>query len=168
MAELIVRLTPQELHAAVTLGKDTHAICGLQGLKPRDANGKEQSEIDGARAEYAVAKLFGLEPPSLNVGSDGGIDLWFGERSIDVKFTKTDSLIFDNVDSFKADIAVLVRNFGDDPSALGVVGCIGREAFAERSTLEDRKYGPKLCMKSEELLPPERLWREIKKLEFST
>lgn len=166
MDDLIVRLTPQEYHAAVTLGNDTHAICQLQGLKPRDPEGKVQSEIDGARAEYAVAKLFGLEPPRLNIASDGGIDLWFDDLAIDVKFTKTDSLIFDNVDSFKADIAVLVRNFGADPRSLAVVGCVGREAFYAGCAAEERKYGRKLCMKADQLQPPERLWREVKKRGF--
>ena len=111
---------------------------------------KLQSEIDGARAEYAVSKLYGLDRPTLNILGDGGKDLWFGDLSVDVKFTKTDDLIFDDVDAFKADVAVL-GNHGDDPRSLMVVGCVSRGEFASRATPQKRKYGMKLCMGAEDV-----------------
>lgn len=161
MRGILVKLSDQELHGAERLGADTDAICQkVMGYKPRDpGSNKVQSEIDGARAEYAVAKLYGLDAPSLNILGDGGKDLWFGGLSIDVKFTNTDDLIFDDVDAFKADVAVLVRNHGDDPRTLSVVGCVSRSEFAAKSEAQKRKYGTKLCMKAIDLSPPEALWR---------
>jgi hypothetical protein len=161
MSGILVRLSDQELHEAERLGSDTDAICQkVMGYKPRDpGSNKVQSEIDGARAEFAVAKLYGLDKPTLNILGDGGKDLWFGGLSVDVKFTNTDDLIFDDVDAFKADVAVLVKNQGDDPRALSVVGCVSRGEFAANSTAQERKYGIKLCMKAAELSPPESLWR---------
>lgn len=169
MSGILVRLSSQELHDAERLGADTDAICQkVMGYTPRDpGSDKLQSEIDGARAEYAVAKLFDLDRPTLNILGDGGKDLWFGNLSIDVKFTKTDDLIFDDVDAFKADVAVLVRNHGDDPRSLMVVGCVSRGEFASSATPQKRKYGMKLCMKAEELSPPEVLWRVGKYREVS-
>ena len=113
-------------------------------------------------------KLYGLDRPTLNILGDGGKDLWFGNSSIDVKFTKTDDLIFDDVDAFKADVAVPnVRNHGDDPRSLMVVGCVSRGEFASSATPQKRKYGMKLCMSAEELSPPEVLWRVGKYREVS-
>ena len=161
MSGVLVRLSNQELHEATHLGIDTDAVCQkLMGFKPRDpGSDKVQSEIDGARAEYAVAKLYDLDRPTLNILGDGGKDLWFGGLSIDVKFTNTDDLIFDDVDAFKADVAVLVKNYGDDPRSLVVVGCVSRGEFAANSETQQRKYGTKLCMKASDLAPPESLWR---------
>jgi hypothetical protein len=158
---IAVRLSSQELHEATCLGQDADAICQkVMGYKPRDpGSNKVQSEIDGARAEYAVAKLYGLEKPTLNILGDGGKDLWFGDVSLDVKFTNTNDLIFDDIDAFKAGVAVLVKNHGDDPRMLNVVGCVSSEGFAANSTAQERKYGTKLCMRADELSPPETLWR---------
>jgi len=158
---IVVRLTSQELHEAICLGQDTDAICQkVMGYTPRDpGSNKVRSEIDGARAEFAVAKLFGLGKPTLNILGDGGKELWFNGISIDVKFTNTDHLIFDDVDAFKADVAVLVSSHEDDPCLLTVVGCVSRSEFAASSVPQKRKYGTKLCMKVEDLAPPEALWR---------
>ena len=161
MRGIVVRLTDQELHEAERLGADTDAICQkVMGYKPRDpGSNKVQSEVDGARAEFAVAKLYALDKPTLNILGDGGKDLWFGGISLDVKFTNTNDLIFDDVDAFKAGVAVLVKNHGDDPRMLNVIGCVSRDVFAANSTAQQRKYGPKLCMRADELSPPEALWR---------
>lgn len=161
MKGIMVRLSEQELHDAERLGADTDAICQkVMGYKPRDpGSNKLQSEVDGARAEFAVAKLYATDKPRLNILGDGGKDLWFGGLSIDVKFTNTDDLIFDDVGAFRADVAVLVKNYGDDPRSLTVVGCVSRGEFVENCETQQRKYGAKLCMKASDLAPPEALWR---------
>ena len=143
MRGIVVRLTDQELHEAERLGADTDAICQVMGYKPRDpGSNKVQSEVDGARAEFAVAKLYALDKPTLNILGDGGKDLWFGGISLDVKFTNTNDLIFDDVDAFKAGVAVLVKNHGDDPRMLNVIGCVSRDVFAANSTAQ-QKVRPK-------------------------
>ena len=161
MTGIVVRLSDQELHEATHLGIDTDAVCQkLMGFKPRDpGHDKLQSEINGARAEFAVAKLYGLDKPTLNIMGDGGKDLWFGGLSVDVKFTDTDDLIFDSLKAFEAEAAVLVSNHGDDPCSLRVIGCVHRDKFAANHTAGERLYGPKIWMKACDLSPPESLWR---------
>lgn len=154
-----VRLSAREEHEAKLLGRDTTKICRMQSTRPRGEEGRDDSDIAGARAEFAVAKLFGLEKPKFNVLGDEGKDLWFGDKSIDVKFTKTNELIFDSLDSFKADIAVLVTPKGNE---LLVQGGISRRAFTGKFKERQKKYGIKLCVDLEDLTPPETLWKHLR------
>jgi hypothetical protein len=164
---IVVRLSEQELHEATQLGRDTDAICALQKLKPRQKAGKLAKEIDGARAEFAVAKLYGLDKPRLNIVGDDHKDLWIGDLSIDVKHTATADLIFDSMGHFKADLAVLVHDAGS-PHSLLVVGCISRAQFEAKARSEQRLHGMRLCLKAEELSPPESLWRAAQTRRFDS
>ena len=56
-------------------------------------------------------------------------------------------------------MAVLVKNHGDDPHRLMVIGCVSRGEFAAKCEAKERKYGTKMCMKASDLSPPESLWR---------
>ena len=152
-----VRLSRREFHEATTLGMDTTKICRMQNTNPRGEQGRDNSDVLGALAEFAVAKLYGADKPRLNVVSDGGLDLWVGDVSIDVKCTRTDLLIFDSLDHFKADIAVLVRATDED-DLFDVVGGVSQSAFAQRCFKKDLKYGSKFVMEGKALSPPEKVW----------
>jgi len=154
-----VRLSPREEHEALLLARDTTKICRMQNTNPRGEDGRDENEIRGARAEFAVAKLFGLDPPKFNVLGDEGKDLWFGDTSIDVKFTKTEELIFDSLDSFRADVAILVTQKGSD---LVVQGGIRRENFASVCKEKEKLYGTKLCVDLTSLAKPEAIWRSLR------
>jgi hypothetical protein len=165
---MLVKLSKSELHRATTLGRDTTAICRMQNTIPRGEEGRNDSDIDGARAEFAVAKLYGLEPPTLNVAGDEGCDLWFGQVSIDVKFTRTSALIFDNLHKFRADVAVLVEPHGERPERMTVVGWSTRDHFKDHAVVKQMKYGEKLVMDREHLKSPESLWRAVRGREVSS
>ena len=106
---MLFELTAEDNHQAILMGNDTVRLCEMQGIKPRmtDKKGmdtRRENNIRAFKAEFLFARLFNLDPPKVNVGSDGGVDFWLGEYSIDVKCSgKVDGpLIFDSPVSFQA------------------------------------------------------------------
>ena len=77
---MLIKLSRQDVHTCSVMGADTVKLCEMQGFSPR-LNNKNQSRVEaniyGFKAEFAVARLFNLELPTINVVSDGGVDLWF-------------------------------------------------------------------------------------------
>ena len=62
-----------------TMG-DTVALCKMQGFPPRLENKnqtREEANALGFKAEFAVARLLGTSLPTINIVTDGGVDLWF-------------------------------------------------------------------------------------------
>jgi len=160
---MIIELSKKDLHSSHLMGADTVALCEMQGFKPRlenDQQSRVDANIEGFKAEFAIARLFDIEPPTINVLTDGGVDLWLGDKSIDVKWTRGNSfLIFDSLEKFKADIAILVVRTGIQ-SAMKVHGWISQEEFSARCYRRDFGYGDRLVVDAENLWPIERLWLE--------
>jgi len=159
-----IQLTRQELHECKILGQDTVKICKMQKLSPRldtpDEN-RVLSNVLGFKAEYVVAKVLGCKLPTLNIVTDGGIDLWAGNIAIDVKCTKnTADLIFDDFRAFKADVAVLVRPT-DQEAVLEILGWLDKRTFQEIALDRDYGYGPRKVVSQELLSPIENLWLKI-------
>lgn len=167
---MLIRLSRSDVHASTLMGTDTVKLCEMQGFPPRLENDKQsrvEANILGFKAEFAVARLYDLEPPTVNVVTDGGVDLWMGDLSIDVKLTNRQGgpLIFDSMEKFKADCAVLVsRTFQHD--VMRVEGCISRSKFEELAKKKDFKYGERLYMESKDLYSPQWLWRQGALLKF--
>ena len=90
--------------------------------------------------------------------SDGGIDLWYGDTSIDVKFSNNEygDLVFDTEEKFKADIAIAVGKVGGN--TLRVNGYADKTFFVENSEPHNYGHGPRLRMNAKQLKPIERLW----------
>ena len=65
-----VRISKKDAHQAELMGADTVALLEMRGVKPRLQN-ERQSRLDaniyGFKAEFAVARLFGLDAPMVNV-----------------------------------------------------------------------------------------------------
>ncbi len=168
---MLIRLSKQDTHASELMGADTVKLCEMQGFPPRLEN-EEQSRVEaniyGFKAEFAVARVLGVDPPTVNVLTDGGIDLWFDDISIDVKFTNRDGgpLIFDNQEKFKADCAVLVSKT-DDPVAMRICGAIGRKTFLAHAKTHDFGYGKRLVMEAGDLRPIDWLWRHLVERRFA-
>jgi len=168
---VLIRLSKQDTHTSELMGADTVKLCEMQGFPPRLEN-EEQSRVEaniyGFKAEFAVARVLGIDPPTVNVLTDGGIDLWFDDISIDVKFTNRDGgpLIFDNQEKFKADCAVLVSKT-DDPVAMRMWGAIGRKTFLAHAKTHDFGYGERLVMEANDLRPIEWLWRHLIERRFA-
>jgi|TARA_E500000318_G_scaffold8219_1_gene7471 hypothetical protein len=162
---MIVRLSKKDIHACELMGADTVKLCEMQGFPPRLENERQsrvEANIYGFKAEFAVAKVLGTDLPAVNVLTDGGVDLWFDDISIDVKFTNKygGPLIFDNMEKFKADCAVLVSKT-DDPASMRIWGAVGRKLFHAQAKTHDFGYGERLVMESRDLKPIEWLWRHL-------
>ena len=160
-----IKLTKQELHECQLLGQDTVKICKMQKLAPRldtsDEN-RVMSNVLGFKAEYAVAKVLGCKLPTLNVVTDGGVDLWVDDIGIDVKYTKrTDGdLIFDSFDDFKAEVAVLVSTT-EKPEVVDIVGWLDRRGFEKKAKDHDYGHGARKVVSNADLLPLENLWIKV-------
>ena len=162
---MLITINKRDAHQSALMGADTVKLCEMQGFPPRLEN-KQQSRVDanilGFKAEFAVARLLQVDPPTVNVLTDGGVDLWFDNISIDVKTTNKEygPLVFDNPDKFQADIAVLVGQANKE-NTLRINGWIDKTSFLSNSTPHDYGYGPRIKMEAEELRPIEQLWKGL-------
>jgi len=168
---MLVTISRQDEHAATLMGLDTVKLVEMQGVSPRlenSAQSRNEANIWGFKAEFAVARLFDIEPPTINVVTDNGVDLWMDDVSIDVKFSNKERgpLIFDTADKFKADIAVLVGRTDSDRT-LRVNGWISKQAFVDRAKPHNFGYGNRLRMDVSDIDPIEMLWRKMMARRFS-
>ncbi len=152
------------------MGADTVKLCEMQGFAPRLDNKKQsrtEANVYGFKAEFAVARLFNLELPTVNVATDGGVDLWFGDFTIDVKFTNDEygNLIFDCMEKFKSDIGILVGRT-DHPDVMRVNGWMDRGNFQKRFHRKNFGYGDRLYLKHDELFSIESLWSRLMQHKF--
>ena len=160
-----IKLTRQDLHECEVLGRDTVKVCKMQKFSPRldtpDEN-RVLSNIQGFKAEYAVAKILGCKLPTLNIVTDGGVDLWAEDIGIDVKYTKREDgdLIFDDFDSFKADVAVLVATTREKDQVT-IVGWLDKETFEARAYDHDYGYGARKVVANDDLFNIESLWTKV-------
>jgi len=162
------RLSRKDLLTAECMGADTVALCEkLMGFKPRLENEKQsrvEANILGYKAEIAVARLLDIDLPTVNVMTDGGVDLWFDDVAIDVKFTNKEfgPLIFDSMAKFKADVAVLV-GATDDPAVMRINGAYSRVDFEFDCYRKDFGYGEREVIDAEDVRPIEWLWLNLMK-----
>jgi len=168
---MLVRLSRKDEHSSNLMGRDTVKLCEMQGFSPRlenDRQSREEANIYGFKAEFAVARLFDLTPPDINVLTDGGVDLWFDEVSIDVKFSNNINgpLIFDTAEKFKADCAILVCRT-DDPRVMKIAGWMGKRDFCSRAYSKDFGYGKRLVVDQKDLYLIEDFWRKMMSRRFS-
>jgi hypothetical protein len=162
------RLSRKDLLLAECMGRDTVALCEkLMGFKPRLENEK-QSRVDanimGYKAEIAIARLFDIELPAINVMTDGGVDLWLDNVAIDVKFTNKEfgPLIFDSMAKFKSDVAVLV-GATSDPAVVRINGAYTRTDFERHCYRKNFGHGERLVMEVKDIQPIEWLWLNLMK-----
>ena len=165
-----IRLSKQDSHTCQLMGADTVKLCEMQGFKPRLDN-KRQSRVEanvyGFKAEFAIARLFNLELPTVNVATDGGVDLWFDDLTIDVKFTNSEygKLIFDSMPKFKSEFGVLVGRT-EDPDVMRVNGWIDRNSFEDNCHTHNFGYGDRLYVQHDELFSIESLWLRLMQHKF--
>ena len=165
-----VRLSKRDLLEAELMARDTVFMLEKLSVSPRLEN-KNQSRLDanimGFMAEFAVCRVLGAEAPRLNFATDGGVDLWLGDVTIDVKYTskKTSKLIFDSVDKFKSQVAILVTAT-DNMDVMEILGWCGKGRFIEDSYGKDFGYGERLVMDADKLQPIEQFWLKYTQSKF--
>jgi hypothetical protein len=118
----------------------------------RVASDKSDLTVDyiGLVGELAVAKYLDVEVELEKVGADNGIDLIYGDLTVDVKtrsFPGND-LVFKTHKAFKAQVAILAQ-FNLE-NCVDILGCMSRKKFKQHAT--PTSYG---CLRvSEEHLYP--------------
>jgi hypothetical protein len=134
-----------------------------------DKNNSSYSvNLMGRLGEMACARILGLHTDdSISPSGDDGHDLktQLG-KTIQVKTSTLDRLIFNAPELFVSDIAVLVQFFGDKQlphvdSKFHVIGWIDRETFLANHYKHDYGYGIRLVMDANHLQPIEVLVNEI-------
>jgi len=154
----------------VTLSDEEQALCRDVALSRYDTSrelGLTQLRIDtsnmnvellGVQGELVFAKIFNLEDPKDNLGSDGGTDYTIQEITIDVKAASkpTYRLLFRSLEAFKSQVGVLVVKINDNTFKL--VGWTTRKQFAELSQpLGEGGF----TLEQSQLRPIEELWKRL-------
>jgi hypothetical protein len=104
----------------------------------------------GTKGNYGVSKFLGVDfDRRLYKGPDGGWDLVHRGVRIEVKHLQ-DWLVFTRPESFRCRIAVLVNPVPDGES-VDLMGWIRRQDFLNRHFVADLGYGPRLCVRADQL-----------------
>lgn len=125
-----------------------------------------QAHYVGLKAEYAVARYLGVAPDVYAYGGgDGGVDLRYRGRTIDVK-NSFGGLVIPNLQVLRSDVIILVNPVGrtPDPFLAGVDtrhrfrdviirGWVTREQFEVSHTVKDFGHGPCLVMETDRINP---------------
>jgi hypothetical protein len=85
----------------------------------------------------------------LHPGGDPGWDFDFSGIKIDVKTSKAKYLLFNTMNSFKADFAVFARYLND--FQIELVGMVSRQDFMQKCEIRDFGYGEKYVMNPNKL-----------------
>lgn len=137
----------------------------------RDAGIKNSKRIDQARDDYqitregltgewAVGQVLGLPVNIENyLGGDPGWDFEYKGLKVDVKTTKAKLLLFQNMDKFVADVAVLVRYYRDD--LVEIAGVISRDKFEQEHEIRNLGYKDNCVVTDEKLTPIDEFMRMV-------
>jgi hypothetical protein len=111
---------------------------------------------EGLTGEWAVGQTLGL-PVNLEnyLGGDPGWDFEYKGLKVDVKTTRAKLLLFQNLDKFVADVAVLVRYVRDD--LVQIVGIISKDKFKQNCQIRNLGYQDNYTISEDKLSPIEDL-----------
>lgn len=165
---MYVRISRADAHHGETIAKNAVLNHGVKGVRvPSDRSFLK--EIDrcalGFKGEVVFARVFDLKPPPIgSLYTDGGVDFWVNNISIDVKTSsrKNPDLLFDSVDNFSSDIACLIEADKEDEDLFIIHGWICRRDFIANAQTLKVGTGKRLYVTSRDLQPIERLWRYLK------
>jgi hypothetical protein len=111
----------------------------------------------GHLGEVAVAKFFNAPlDDEVKTGGDEGWDTIINGKRIQVKTSTLPKLIFNSLDLFVADYAILVQLIGERNtphinSSFVIHGCISRDKFKEIYYEKDYGYGVRCVVDSDKL-----------------
>lgn len=161
MSRLTVRLSREELSDCSQAAALRSQLARASGVANQRRDGaRTDREIDeaGIKGECAVSKVLEIPFVASKLGIDSGADLWFCDKSIDVKttFYPTGLLLFKTDKSFRADCAVLVSTT-DEEAVMTVHGYISRPEFLRVADTRDLGWGPGRCVDQDALRPMHQL-----------
>ncbi len=162
MKPFIIKLTDEEVSNALAFIDEMRGDKIEKSVtdKKFDKNNTSYAvNLMGYLGEVAVAKM--LEVPTdttVRTAGDDGYDLVFEGKTIQVKTSVLPSLIFNDVELFTADYAILVQLIGDrqNPhvdSEFHIHGWITREEFKNTCYRKDYGYGERFVVDSDKLIP---------------
>ena len=110
-----VKLTPKDIDKCGRAGKHRFFSSRGAGIEhnlqcKKTKKNDPVRDVQGIKAELAVAKLFDVELNLFECGPDNGIDLWIDDISVDVKVTTyvdDPHLVFMSGKTLRADIGIL-------------------------------------------------------------
>lgn len=160
---MIVNIPPQDMSRCRQAATGRWQLARMSGVgNQRRDNNRSDNDIDflGVRAEYSVAKVFGLEYSPTALGIDDGADMWSDDVSIDVKstFHTNGRMLFKSVDAFKASVCVLVSATPIE-SQMDVRGWAARSDFAAMSQTDDLGHGLCRVLENDKLRDLSVLWQ---------
>lgn len=156
---MLVKLTKAEMSACDQNAALRWQIARLSNVKDQQKAPQENVDLLGIKAEVAVSKVLQLPYSPAALGIDSGADLWAGDWSIDVKasFHEGGRLLFKSLESFRADMAILVTAT-DDPAAMLIVGGIGQKRFLSDAKEVNLGHGNCWIVEAHNLAPIEEVW----------
>lgn len=165
----LVKLTRKEMSDARQAASGRWQLCRASGVVNQKKANRSDADLDllGVKAEIAVAKALDVDYNPYDMGIDDGMDMWFGDTSIDVKatFHQTGRLILKSIEAFRADCAILVTE-SDDDSVMRIIGGCTNKRFVQEANYIDIGYGKRWVMEQHELSPIEVVWRSLKEAQL--
>lgn len=163
---MIYTLTTSEIAAAhqwVAEKLHIKATHDIRDKKFDRTNTSEGVSLIGMMGEIAGCKALGAQPNlSVMIGGDDGFDCEAHGLLWQIKTSSLRALIFNSVDDFVADVALLVHHLadkeavGDDPR-FEIIGGVSRKRFMKQHFQHDYGYGMRLVMNADDLTPIEKL-----------
>jgi len=161
---MIVPLTPEEKSQCLQAGNMRWQLGRASQLVNKRIDGTKRDDLEieylGIKGECAVSKALDLSWSPFHLGTDGGADMWSGKHSIDVKtaFKNANYLLFRNIKSFKADIAILCKELDD---LIEIVGWVARAEFIAEHKMIDLGYGQVAALHKDNLKEIGLLWKML-------
>ena len=158
---MIVNLSRSEESLCAQAGNARTSFARYAGLNNQKVVNRSDLDLLGVRGEMAVAKMFDLDWTANAIGHDDGVDMFFGDCSIDVKtgFENARMLLFRNLDKFRSDVAIFCRQKGKQ---IEVVGWCSRVDFKFKSKEVDLGHGKTWGLEEKFLNNIEDLWKILK------
>lgn len=163
---MIYTLTTSEIAAAhqwVAEKLHIKATHDIRDKKFDRTNTSEGVSLIGMMGEIAGCKALGAQPNlSVMIGGDDGFDCEAHGLLWQIKTSSLRALIFNSVDDFVADVALLVHHLadkeavGDDPR-FEIIGGVSRKRFMKQHFQHDYGYGMRLVMNADDLTPIQKL-----------
>jgi hypothetical protein len=121
-----------------------HKISGLSDT---------ETFIVGFLGEYSWERIFHQRPDTRpKIGGDKWKDFCFHGTMVEIKTSKH-FLVFNNMEHFSAEVAVLIDYDPSDYSLVWLQGWITKQEFREKHFVNNFGYGNKLCVQPNILHP---------------
>lgn len=158
---MIVSLSKSEESVCKQSANARYGFARVVGLNNQNVVKRSDLDLLGIRGEMAVAKLFDLDWSANTFGHDDGVDMFFGDCSIDVKtgFENARMLLFRTPEKFRSDVAVFCRQLNE---SIEVVGWTSKVDFKFRSKKMDLGHGDTWGLEDKYLNNIEDLWKILK------